>query len=440
MLSLKKIKDNTCYAQADLQVLPHLTKRLTNKTLNQLVQEDVFLFPETLQESEDVTGDQFILQSIDENYRTSNIMGFLAFENEQLIIASRFSKGKYDYFFQYLLQRTLRLPNILNDQTVANPNEQVLSLLSFLFPHYLKLAMRKGIFKTYVLHKYNDNDVKGTIDISRHIKINTPFIGSVAYHQREFSYDNNLTELIRHTIEFIKSQSYGSQLLKNVKNEVTAIVEITQDYEFHNREKVLRKNNEHPVKHAYFREYGDLQRLCSMILKHKKYQMGFGKERVQGILFDGAWLWEEYLNSLIGDWFYHPMNRSKKGKQWLFQNNKGEIFPDFIGQSEFPNRIVADAKYKPTKNIHGKDYLQLLAYMFRFDAKKGFYLYPEKENHQVEELKLNQGTSYEQNVQARNDIAVFKYGLKIPNEVINYDDFVRQIKRNEQDFVSRIAE
>ena len=39
--------------------------------------------------------------------------------------------------------------------------------------------------------------------------------------------------------------------------------------------------------------------------------------------------------------------------------------------------MIADAKYKPIDNIGNKDYLQVLAYMFRFDAKKGFYFYPE---------------------------------------------------------------
>lgn len=40
-------------------------------------------------------------------------------------------------------------------------------------------------------------------------------------------------------------------------------------------------------------------------------------------------------------------------------------------------RVIAGAKYKPIDNIYSKDYLQLLAYMFRFDAKTGYYLYPE---------------------------------------------------------------
>lgn len=34
------------------------------------------------------------------------------------------------------------------------------------------------------------------------------------------------------------------------------------------------------------------------------------------------------------------------------------------------NHVIEDVKYKPMGNIGKKDYLQALAYMFRFDAKK----------------------------------------------------------------------
>lgn len=76
-------------------------------------------------------------------------------------------------------------------------------------------------------HRYNDGNVKGTIDVARHITKNTPFIGNIAYSQREFSYDNDLMELIRHTIEYIKRKPYGNHLLAKVRDEVKLVVEVT---------------------------------------------------------------------------------------------------------------------------------------------------------------------------------------------------------------------
>ena len=47
------------------------------------------------------------------------------------------------------------------------------------------------------------------------------------------------------------------------------------------------------IGYACFREYLALQRLCLLILQHQKHQVGLGFRQICGILFDGAWLWEE---------------------------------------------------------------------------------------------------------------------------------------------------
>ncbi len=176
-------------------------------------------------------------------------------------------------------------------------------------------------------------NVKGTIDIARHIAKNTPFVGNVAYSQREYSYDNYLMELVRHTIEFIKMKPYGKNLLIKVKDEVRFVVDATQEYELHDKRKIIIENKKNVVRHAYYREYRALQHLCLLILQHQKHQIGSGTHRIYGILFDGAWLWEEYINVLINNIFYHPMNKENKGAQCLFTGKKGNvglIYPDFI--------------------------------------------------------------------------------------------------------------
>lgn len=67
------------------------------------------------------------------------------------------------------------------------------------------------------------------------------------------------------------------------------------------------------VRHAYYHEYRLLQQLCILILRNEQHQYGTGTRNVYGILFDGAWLWEEYVNTLIGDAFYHPKNKTEMG-------------------------------------------------------------------------------------------------------------------------------
>ena len=425
-----KIKDNSQQKKETFSQVKNLTGKIADKTLEQLEREGVFVFPDTVKDAEDITQDQMILQSVNDTYRSGNVMGFLGCGDERLIIESRFCGGSEDYFFQYLLDKVLDFPNIVNLESDANQDDRMFNFFLFLFPRYLQAAMRKGLFKKYIRHSYNDGNVKGTIDIARHIEANTPFVGKIAYSQREFSYDNSLMELVRHTIEFIKRKPYGNKLLVKAKDEVKLVINATPGYEPYDRQKIIEQNKKNTVRHAYFREYLALQRLCLLILQHQRHQIGLGVKRIYGILFDGAWLWEEYINSLIGDAFYHPMNKEGKGAQRLFNGNVGLIYPDFISRNS-EKRMIADAKYKPINNIGNRDYLQVLAYMFRFDAKIGYYLYPEAENADDLLLRMNRGSTYEKNVMPRDDISVLKHGLKIPMDAQNYAYFIMRIKLSE---------
>lgn len=329
-MKLLRIKDNSQQKKDAFSQVARLTGKIADKTLEQLERECVFVFPETVKDAEDITQDQMILQSVNDTYRSGNVMGFLGYGDERLVIASRFCGEGEDYFFQYLLDKVLDFPNIVDLDADANQDNRLFNFLLFLFPYYLKAAMRKGLFKKYIRHRYNDGNVKGTIDIARHIEKNTPFVGNVAYSQSEFSYDNSLMKLVRHTIEFIKRKPYGNKLLIKVKDEVKLVIDATPGYEPYDRQKIIEQNKKNTVRHAYFREYLALQRLCLLILRHQKHQIGTGARQIYGILFDGAWLWEEYINLLIEDIFYHPMNKSGTGAQRLFDGNVGLIYPDYI--------------------------------------------------------------------------------------------------------------
>lgn len=436
-----RIKDNSYTSKEDFADIGSIIDGIADKTLGQLDKEGIFVFPEFCGDTGDLTKEQLILQSYNDTYRTGNVMGFLGAGNERLVIESRFSSGSEDYFFQYLLEKVLDFPNVINLETDTNQDNRMFHLLLYLFPSYLQSAMRKGVFKTYIRNHYNDENVKGTIDIARHIKKNTPFIGNVSYTQREYSYDNEVMELIRHTIEFIKRKPGGNQILSKAKNEVKLVIEVTTGFKHCNKRKIINDNKKNIVRHAYFKEYRALQQLCLLILQNEKQQMGAGSRKVFGILFDGAWLWEEYVNTLIEDIFYHPMNKAGKGAQWLFQTEEnnycGLIYPDFIGKNE-TNRLIADAKYKPMDNIGNKDYLQVLAYMFRFDAKRAYYLYPESNGKSEMKYLLNKGTSYEKNVTIREGISITKHGLCIPDKVKNYDEFVEKMKEAEYRFTEEL--
>lgn len=432
-----KIKDNQYINKNKVIDVGNIIDRVANKTLEKLENEGVFVFPEVLHDTKDMSKDQMIIQNYNEGYLSGNVMGYLGVGDEYLTIESRFSTGGNDYFFQYILNKVFDFPNFIELMSSVGQDEKLFTLVIFLFPYYLKHALRKGVFKSYTCNKYNDENVKGRIDISRHIRKNTPFIGDVAYSRREYSFDNYLMELVRHTIEYIKSKSYGYKLLSKVKEEVKIIVNATSEYTYEKRNLVIEENSKNIIRHAYYHEYRMLQKLCLMILKVEKHSFYFGKQRIYGILFDGSWLFEEYINLIIGNKFYHPMNKSGLGRQYLFEGNIGMIYPDFISK-DVDNRIIADAKYKPVDNIGNKDFLQIIAYIMRFDSKKGIFIYPEIDDNSTLNLNLNSGLTYENNVMKREDTVIIKYGIKIPKYANSYIDFVEKIYLEEKELIEFI--
>lgn len=79
--------------------IPRLAALLEDKTLFNLEQKGIFVFPELIKDAEDLTGDQIVLQKVDDYYCTGNVMGYLGCGSEQMTISSRFSEGETDFYF-----------------------------------------------------------------------------------------------------------------------------------------------------------------------------------------------------------------------------------------------------------------------------------------------------------------------------------------------------
>ena len=192
---------------------------IADKTIAQLCHENenLLVFPFSIEDSDDKVGEASVMTILNtsdsEKVRitTGNVMGFIGVGNLQIKIKSRFDEGRDDYLLHYMLQKVFSFN--LFDLNHNNEKEDVFDFIMFMFPHLLRNAMRQGIYREYQNFKHNDSKLKGTIDWGRHIAQNIPFAGNVAYSTREYTYDNDMTELIRHTIEFMKSKRYGQSVL-----------------------------------------------------------------------------------------------------------------------------------------------------------------------------------------------------------------------------------
>ena len=132
-MKLLRIKDNSQLKKEAFSDVAKVTEKVADKTLEQLEREGIFVFPSMLKDAKDITRAQMILQSVNEYYCSGNVMGYLGCGDERLIIGSRFGDDDNDFFFQYLLDRVLDFPNIVNLNTDANQNNRLFNLLLFFF-------------------------------------------------------------------------------------------------------------------------------------------------------------------------------------------------------------------------------------------------------------------------------------------------------------------
>ena len=58
-----RIKDNCLNQKERFMEIPSLTRKISDKTLEQLENEGIFVFPELVKDTEDLTKDQMILHN-----------------------------------------------------------------------------------------------------------------------------------------------------------------------------------------------------------------------------------------------------------------------------------------------------------------------------------------------------------------------------------------
>ena len=402
----------------------------------------------------------------DVKIKTSNLMGFIGFSGEghygtKLKIRSRFTSGDknkddQDFFLHYMLEKVFKIN--LFDLNYSFTKSEVFDFLYLLFPYFLKKALSQGVFRSYRVYEKNDSAVRGTINVSRHIRQNPIFNGKVAYRSREYSYDNHITQLIRHTIEFIRTKEIGRLILSRddeIRQGIKQIEMATaSSYSHQGLRKVLHQNTK-LINHPYYTHYKNLQKLCLMILNHVNIQYADSSDSVYGILFDGAWLWEEYLATILHDYklgkdkFEHPNNRTCEGGIHLFTSGAGIRYPDFYKKN---GDIVLDAKYKALSYENKKvdetfedirisfrrdDIHQLVTYMHILNYSKGAFVFPDKYSESQNENSIRSLPQWKELKGCGGKINAF--GLKIPLAT-DYPSFKSQMKVVESDLLTVISE
>ena len=418
-------------------------KQFANKKIKYLKENNLFILSKNSFKDDIENSDIIELDEVNNKIYSNNIMGFIGYNDTQIKITSRFTSNENDYFLHYMLQKVLCL-NIFDLQHSTDKDDSF-DFLIYMFLDLFQKAIRQGIFKSYQKRKYNDANVRGVIDINRHIKNNIPFNGKIAYNTREYSYDNNITQLIRHTIEYINTKSRGIlNINEDIKSGVFQIIEATKRYDKNKRQSIINKNLK-KLNHPYFYEYEPLRKICIQILRHEELKYGREENKIYGILFDGAYLWEEYIYTILKDLdFLHPRNKEKTDGINLL-NKKWTVYPDFYNYNK---QIVLDTKYKmlnkDNDKIDGSDKHQIISYVYTLGAKIGGFVYPsENKEFSFDNIGIL-NREYNKNILEDYSPSIFKYAFLIPNKKSNEEnfeninDFKKEIEKSENDFKEKI--
>ena len=175
--------------------------------------------------------------------------------------------------------------------------------------------------------------------------------------------------------------------------------------------------NLRPLRHPYFSEYEPLRELCLRILRRDALKYGNAADAIHGVLFDGAWLWEEYLATVLKG-FEHPKNKTKENGIPFFEKGQGhrERYPDFYNKA-----CVLDAKYKGKKSVSDdrNDLFQIVAYLHVLALRKGGFIVPAPERGDFESTRRTlAGTGGELALfrlavpQSVADLAAFRKGIE----------------------------
>lgn len=389
--------------------------------------------------------------------KTNSYVGVVKYiDNEKEVkieIRSRFDKNNPSQdFLMYIIEKTrgIFIPQLSTDILYDNYWSIVLTII---FVLQLKEAYIQGLFKTYVRFKYNDPNIKGTININRHIKTNTPFMGNVAYDLRENSEDNYIIYLIRHAYERlrIKYPEIVAGIIQNnpICNEaILAIEQNSKNFHSVSIEDVVKLATK-KINHPYFSKYEPLRKTCIMVLRDMGINIFDGSsELIYGILMPIDKLWEKFVGSeIIKKVDSNFEHHGKSDQKPLIVRTKNKRC---VKKREFdfylPGIMNIDAKYKPRwenaaksswRNEYGewatldKDIYQILAYMFVSNIKLGGAIFPSTYDKDIPDFKTDE---FEIMTEENSYNRFYTIPVIIPNEKDTFkNDFENNLQKVRND-------
>ena len=325
-----------------------------------------------------------------------------------LEVRSRFDEEDKPWFLAAMLSQIITGED---EQTISTSNEvwkgdmEIFGFLSaVLFQNLLKRAYESGIYKTYVRIEHNDEKLRGTIDIARHLRLNAGRNDAViAYNTREHSYNNMLNHLIIITWDCLRTRYSGICDNLEKDTEFMRAIKNIEGFIGGKRAELSKCVNacRRSITGPYYTDYEELRKLCLNILRNEVSAdifSGNSDQNVCGIVIYTPDLWEKYLERAVRKQLPQDIELKAQEELYTYQNYIDELKynytqktrPDYVFYSNEP-LFILDAKFrifdaKEEKNktyapwevapADNADYDKLLRDMVNFCAHAAAIIYP----------------------------------------------------------------
>lgn len=358
-------------------------------------------------------GEQLLIDLLDDGSRDSQYVqifrdngkhllvqqyvGLFEYNGERVVIGSRFDGGKNAFFLRYLLENCWNASLLLLDGLDSVYQHDIFDwLLVTKLALGLQQAWRKGALRQYRTFHYDDSRVRGTVDVTRHIRAHLGLeSGKIAYGTRSYSLDNSYNALF-----LLASHAAGRKypaLLRRLRQrlpEFQAALQMLErevsDWPSLSRRDALQRTGK-KITNPLYRNY-EAARITARAILRRLGADPFGSEgqvrQVTGIFLDMNALWEQFLvKTLFAGVSENFLQRSQD-----ILGGHMTVRPDFL----WPDKgIVLDGKYQrvwaDTLPLDGKwseqltreaqkavkeDVYQVLSYMLIHGCTNGGVIFP----------------------------------------------------------------
>lgn len=347
-----------------------------------------------------LSGEELRVGNIVGIYRDKNFKFYNTFYDVEMQIVPRFDSSgpeseKNFFLLQVMLEAAISGIKFSNNEVFSTVENVFRFVYIYILKKQLLDSWHLGMYKAYQRFEKNDDKVKGSIDIARHIRLNLGLKnGKMAYSYRERTADNDFNHLLLHTYEMLKREfpelvEYAIESDFEMRSIISELRREAPSYRVTSVSTLLDRMVT-PIAHPFYQPYEKLRKTCVDILGYLGVSV-FGESteetEVEGILFYVPDLWEcfvaDILRKAIGE---------NKGKDvLLIEQEKEKIFPKISGkENETIESLRKKIRQKGFKDCRRARNYAYPDYVFRDDKKRAFLVLDAKYKPKWEEENLHE--------------------------------------------------